>query len=146
MGNNKLEELRKRRAKVEGGGGEERIEAQHAKGKLTARERINLLFDEGSFVELDAFVKDKCVRVGMENVDAPSEGVITGYGLVDGRPVYAYSQDFTVMGGSLGEVHAKKICKVQDLALRMGSPIVAMNDSGGARIQEGVGADRKSVV
>ena len=140
MGNNKLEELRKRRAKVEGGGGEERIEAQHAKGKLTARERINLLFDEGSFVELDAFVKDKCVRVGMENVDAPSEGVITGYGLVDGRPVYAYSQDFTVMGGSLGEVHAKKICKVQDLALRMGSPIVAIYDSGGARFQEGVGA------
>ena len=140
MGNNKLEELRKRRAKIEEGGGKERIEAQHAKGKLTARERINLLFDEGSFVELDAFVKDKCVRVGMENVDAPSEGVITGYGLVDGRPVYAYSQDFTVMGGSLGGVHAKKICKVQDLALRMGSPIVAMNDSGGARIQEGVGA------
>lgn len=140
VGNNKLEVLRNRKAEIKRGGGEKRIEAQHAKGKLTARERINLLFDEGSFVELDAFVKDRCIKAGMENVDAPSEGVVTGYGLVNGRPVYAYSQDFTVMGGSLGEVHAKKICKVQDLALRMGSPIVAINDSGGARIQEGVDA------
>ena len=140
MGNSKLEELRSRRARIEGGGGEKGIEAQHEKDKLTARERINLLFDEGSFVELDVFVKDRCIRIGMEDVDAPSEGVITGYGLVGGRPVYAYSQDFTVVGGSLGEVHAKKIRKVQDLALRMGAPVVAMNDSGGARIQEGVDA------
>lgn len=137
---NKLEELRNRRAKIEEGGGKKRIEEQHSKGKLTARERINLLFDEGSFVELDVFVKDRCTTVDKKAVDAPSEGVITGYGLVDGRPVYAYSQDFTVMGGSLGEVHAKKICKVQDLALKMGAPIIAMNDSGGARIQEGVDA------
>ncbi|HZK56828.1 MAG TPA: carboxyl transferase domain-containing protein [Clostridia bacterium] len=140
MGNSKLEELRGRRAEIEGGGGKKRIEAQHAKGKLTARERLDLLFDEGSFVELDVFVKDRRIRPDMKNVDAPSEGVVTGYGLVDGRPVYAYSQDFTVMGGSLGEVHAEKIHKVQDLALRMGAPIVAMNDSGGARIQEGVDA------
>lgn len=140
MGINKLEDLRNRKAKIEGGGGEKRTEAQHAKGKLTARERMDLLFDEGSFIELDAFVKDRCISIGMENVDAPSEGVVTGYGLVDGRPVYAYAQDFTVVGGSLGEVHAKKICKVQDIALKMGAPIVAMNDSGGARIQEGVDA------
>lgn len=137
---NKLEELRSRRAKIEEGGGQKRIEEQHSKGKLTARERMNLLFDEGSFVELDAFVKDRCITVDKDCVDAPSEGVITGYGLVEGRPVYAYAQDFTVMGGSLGEVHAKKICKIQDLALKMGAPIVAMNDSGGARIQEGVDA------
>ncbi|MFW5647692.1 MAG: acyl-CoA carboxylase subunit beta [Candidatus Alkaliphilus sp. MAG34] len=140
MDNSKLEELRSRRAEIEGGGGKKRVEAQHAKGKLTARERLDLLFDEGSFVELDVFVKDRRIRPDMKNVDAPSEGVVTGYGLVDGRPVYAYSQDFTVMGGSLGEVHAEKIHKVQDLALRMGAPIVAMNDSGGARIQEGVDA------
>lgn len=140
MGSSKLEEFRSRRARIEGGGGEKRIEEQHTRGKLTARERMNLLFDKGSFVELDVFVKDRCVRIGMEKVDAPGEGVITGYGLVDGRPVYAYSQDFTVVGGSLGEVHAQKIRKVQDLALGMGAPIVAMNDSGGARIQEGVDA------
>jgi len=137
---NKLEDLRNRKAKIQEGGGEKRIASQHAKGKLTARERINLLFDEGSFVELDAFIKHRCVNFGMEKVDSPGEGVITGYGLVDGRPVYAYAQDFTVVGGSLGEMHAKKICKVQDLALKMGAPIVGMNDSGGARIQEGVDA------
>lgn len=140
MSLNKLEDLQNRKAKIMQGGGEKRIASQHGKGKLTARERINLLFDEGTFVELDAFVKHRCTNFGMEEVDAPGEGVVTGYGLVDGRLVYAYAQDFTVVGGSLGEMHAKKICKVQDLALKMGAPIVGMNDSGGARIQEGVDA------
>jgi len=140
MSVNKLEELRQRKEKIQAGGGEKRIADQHGKGKLTARERINLLFDEGSFVELDAFVKHRCVNFGMEKVDSPGEGVVTGYGQVDGRLVYAYAQDFTVVGGSLGEMHAKKICKVQDMALKMGAPIVGLNDSGGARIQEGVDA------
>lgn len=136
----KLEDLMQRKSKVEEGGGAKRIAAQHERGKLTARERINLLFDEGSFVELDAFVKHRCVNFGMDEIEVPGEGVVTGYGLVDGRPVYAYAQDFTVLGGSLGEMHAKKICKVQDLALKMGAPIVGLNDSGGARIQEAVDA------
>ena len=136
----KLEDLKQRKTKVEEGGGAKRIAAQHERGKLTARERINLLFDEGSFVELDAFVKHRCVNFGMDEIEIPGEGVVTGYGLVDGRSVYAYAQDFTVLGGSLGEMHAKKICKVQDLALKMGAPIVGLNDSGGARIQEAVDA------
>ncbi|KAB3532390.1 methylmalonyl-CoA carboxyltransferase [Alkaliphilus pronyensis] len=137
---NKLEELRQRKSKIQLGGGEKRIASQHQKGKLTARERINLLFDEGTFVELDGFIKHRCVNFGMEKVEAPGEGVVTGYGQVDGRLVYAYAQDFTVVGGSLGEMHAKKICKVQDMALKMGAPIIGLNDSGGARIQEGVDA------
>ena len=120
-------------------GGANRIEKQHKAGKLTARERINLLMDPGSFIELDAFVKHRCNEFGMEAVDAPAEGVVTGYGTVDGRLVYVYAQDFTVIGGSLGEMHAKKICKVLDLAMKMGAP-VGINDSGGARIQEGVDA------
>ncbi len=132
---NKLEDLRQRKEKILLGGGEKRIASQHEKGKLTARERINLLFDEGTFVELDAFIKHRCVNFGMEKVDAPGEGVVTGYGQVDGRLVYAYAQDFTVVGGSLGEMHAKKICKVQDMALKMCAPIIGLNDSGGARIQ-----------
>ncbi len=140
MAMDKTEDLRQRKAKIELGGGEKRIADQHNKGKLTARERISLLFDEGTFVEIDAFVKHRCVNFGMEKVDSPGEGVITGYGQVDGRLVYAYAQDFTVVGGSLGEMHAKKICKIQDMALRMGAPIVGLNDSGGARIQEGVDA------
>jgi len=137
---NKLDELRKRREKVLSGGGAKRIEKQHASGKLTARERINLLFDEGTFVELDAFVKHRCTNFGMEKVDAPGEGVVTGYGMVDGRLVYAFAQDFTVVGGSLGEMHAAKIVKVQENALKVGAPIVGLNDSGGARIQEAVDA------
>ncbi|SFH73665.1 methylmalonyl-CoA decarboxylase alpha subunit [Tindallia magadiensis] len=137
---NKLEEMQQSKAKIQQGGGEKKIASQHEKGKLTARERLNLLFDENTFVELDAFVKHRCVNFGMENVEAPGEGVVIGYGQVDGRLVYAYAQDFTVVGGSLGEMHAKKICKVQDLALKMGAPIVGLNDSGGARIQEGVDA------
>lgn len=140
MANHKLEDLRQRRQKIEAGGGAKRIEKQHAKGKLTARERINLLFDEGTFVEIDAFVKHRCVNFGMEKVESPGEGVVTGYGMVDGRLVYAYAQDFTVVGGSLGEMHANKICKVLDNALKVGAPVVGMNDSGGARIQEAVDA------
>ena len=140
MSINKLEELRKRRQKITEGGGAKRVEKQHAKGKLTARERINLLFDEGSFVELDAFVTHRCTNFGMEKLEAPGEGVVSGYGKVDGRLVYAFAQDFTVIGGSLGEMHASKICKVMDNALKVGAPIIAMNDSGGARIQEAVDA------
>jgi len=140
MSINKLEDLRKRRAGIEAGGGAKRIEKQHAKGKLSARERIALLFDEGTFVELDAFVKHRCTNFGMEKVDAPAEGVVTGYGQVDGRLVYAYAQDFTVVGGSLGEMHAAKICKVMDNAIKVGAPVVGLNDSGGARIQEAVDA------
>ncbi|BEP30176.1 acyl-CoA carboxylase subunit beta [Helicovermis profundi] len=136
----KLQDLRQRKEKIALGGGEKRVQKQHEKGKLTARERINLLFDEGSFVELDAFVKHRCTNFGMEKVDAPAEGVVTGYGKVDGRLVYAYSQDFTVVGGSLGEMHAAKICKVMDNAMKVGSPVVGLNDSGGARIQEAVDA------
>ncbi|SHH47839.1 methylmalonyl-CoA decarboxylase subunit alpha [Tepidibacter thalassicus] len=136
----KLDVLREKRKNIELGGGEKRIQKQHNAGKLTARERLNLLFDEASFVELDAFVKHRCTNFGMNKVNAPGEGVVTGYGKIDGRLVYAFAQDFTVVGGSLGEMHAKKIEKVIDLALKMGAPIVGLNDSGGARIQEGVDA------
>ena len=140
MSVNKLDDLRQKKAKILAGGGTKRIEKQHASGKLTARERLDILFDEGSFVELDAFVKHRCTNFGMEEVDAPAEGVVIGYGKVDGRLVYAYSQDFTVVGGSLGEMHAAKIVKAMDNALKMGAPIVGLNDSGGARIQEAVDA------
>lgn len=140
MSTEKLEDLRRRHAKILEGGGEARLEKQKKAGKLSARERINLLFDEGTFIELDAYVKHRCTNFGMENVDAPGEGVVTGYGKVDGRLVYAYSQDFTVVGGSLGEMHAAKICKVMENALKLGAPVVGLNDSGGARIQEAVDA------
>ena len=110
------------------------------KGKLTARERLNVLFDEGSFVENDVFVSHRCTNFDMADTKAPGDGVVTGYGTVDGRLVFAYAQDFTVLGGSLGEYHAEKIVKVQGMALKMGAPIVGLNDSGGARIQEGVNA------
>ena len=136
----KLTELQYRRNKIENGGGEAKIKKQHDSGKLTARERIDALLDEGSFVEIDAFVSHRCIEFGMDKVEAPGEGVVTGYGTVDGRLVYVYSQDFTVVGGSLGEMHAKKICKVMDMAAKMGAPIIGMNDSGGARIQEGIDA------
>ncbi len=135
---NKIEELRSKKEKLELGGGQKRIDSQHAKGKLTARERIKLLFDEGSFVEMDTFVSHRCTNFGMENVEAPGDGVVTGYGTIDGRLVFAFAQDFTVLGGSLGEYHAEKIVKVQNMALKMGAPIIGLNDSGGARIQEGV--------
>lgn len=134
----KINELIETSKKIELGGGKERIERHHNSGKSTARERINMLFDEGSFVEIDKFVKHRSTNFGMEKVDAPADGVVTGYGTVDGRLVFVYAQDFTVIGGSLGEMHANKIAKIQDMALKMGSPIIGMNDSGGARIQEGV--------
>lgn len=136
----KLTELQYRRSIIEKGGGEAKIKKQHDANKLTARERINALLDPGSFVEVDAFVTHRCTEFGMDCVEAPGEGVVTGYGTVDGRLVYVYAQDFTVIGGSLGEMHAKKICKVMDMAAKMGAPIIGMNDSGGARIQEGIDA------
>jgi len=136
----RIEQLLQARKEIELGGGEKGIKKQHERGKLTARERINLLLDEGSFVEIDAFVKHRSTNFGMEKTKAPADGVVTGYGTVDGRLVFVYAQDFTVLGGSLGEMHANKICKVQEMALKMGAPIIGFNDSGGARIQEGVDA------
>jgi len=120
------------------GGGADRIQKQHEGGKLTARERLDKLFDPGTFVELDLLIEHRCTNFEMPTTETPGDGVVTGYGYVNGRLTYAFSQDFTVIGGSLGEMHAKKITKVQDLALKMGAPIVGINDSGGARIQEGV--------
>lgn len=136
----KIELLHKKLEVVKQGGGEKRIAKQHANGKMTARERITKLFDEGSFVEIDQFVKHRCVNFGQEKKELPGEGVVTGYGTVDGRLVYAFAQDFTVEGGSLGEMHAAKIVKIQKLALKMGAPLIGINDSGGARIQEAVDA------
>ena len=120
------------------GGGERRIEQQHAKGKLTARERIGLLLDEGSFEEWDRFVEHRCGDFGMEQQKIPGDGVVTGYGAINGRLVFVFSQDFTVFGGALSEAHAEKICKVMDQAMKVGAPVIGLNDSGGARIQEGV--------
>ena len=136
----KLDELQQKRSVIEQGGGPDKIKKQHDSGKKTARERLAMLFDEGSFVEIDAFVKHRCNEFGMSKTEAPGDGVVTGYGTVDGRLVYAYAQDFTVIGGALGEMHAAKICKVMDMAVKMGAPIVGINDSGGARIQEGIDA------
>ncbi|MDF2564259.1 MAG: methylmalonyl-CoA carboxyltransferase [Massilibacillus sp.] len=136
----KIDLMRAKQAKVMLGGGVDRIEKQHAKGKMTARERMNMFFDEGTFVELDQFVTHRCTNFGMEKKSLPGEGVVTGYGSVNGRLVYAFAQDFTVEGGSLGEMHAAKICKVLDLALKMGAPVIGINDSGGARIQEAIDA------
>ena len=140
MSQEKLNLLNKKRETVELGGGQKRIDKQHQSGKLTARERLNKLFDENTFIELDAFVNHRCSNFGMENQEIPGEGVVTGYGKVDGRLVCAFAQDFTVLGGSLGEMHAKKIGKVMDMAVKVGAPVVGLNDSGGARIQEGVDA------
>ncbi len=134
----RLDDLRARRARIEAGGGEERIARQHAAGKLTARERLAELLDPGTFVELDRFVSHRATAFGMDKEEAPADGVVTGYGAVGGRLTYVFSQDFTVFGGSLGEGHAQKICKIMDLALKNGAPVVGLNDSGGARIQEGV--------
>lgn len=136
----KINDMHEKQEKIKLGGGTKRIEKQHAKGKLTARERIEKLLDPDSFVELDQFIKHRCVNFGMEKQENPGEGVVTGYGTVDGRLVYIYAQDFTVTGGSLGEMHAAKIVKVLDLALKMGAPVIGLNDSGGARIQEAVDA------
>jgi len=140
MGADRLDELRDRERKAKALGGSERVEKQHKSGKLTARERLDLLFDPGSFHELDLFVQHRATLFGMDKVVVPAEGVVTGYGTVNGRHVCAFSQDFTSMGGTLGEMHAKKICKVMDLAMKLGVPIVGFSDSGGARIQEGVDA------
>lgn len=137
---NKLDQLRKKKEQLAQGGGEKRIQAQHAKGKLTARERLDILYDQDSFVEIDAFVKHRCSNFGMDEKELPGDGVVTGYGQIDGRLVFAFAQDFTVSGGSLGEYHAEKIVKVQDMALKMGAPIVGLQDSGGARVEEGVAA------
>lgn len=137
---NKLDELLKFKAEIALGGGQKKIDTQHASGKLTARERLNVLYDEDSFVEMDVFVSHRCHNFGMEEKKSSGDGVVTGYGMVEGRLVFAYAQDFTVLGGSLGEYHAEKIVKAQNMALKMGAPIVGLNDSGGARIQEGVNA------
>ncbi|MDH4350722.1 MAG: acyl-CoA carboxylase subunit beta [Gemmatimonadota bacterium] len=134
----KLEQLQRLRDEAEQGGGPDRIAAQHAKGKLTARERIDLLVDPGSFVEFDRFVVHRATDFGLADQRPLGDGVVTGYGRVDGRLVYVFSQDFTVFGGSLAEAHAQKICKIMDLAVRNGAPVIGLNDSGGARIQEGV--------
>ncbi|MFX0064182.1 MAG: acyl-CoA carboxylase subunit beta, partial [Candidatus Hermodarchaeota archaeon] len=133
----KIKELEEKKAQAELGGGKERIEKQHEKGKLTARERLALLLDEGSFVELDKFVVHRLSEFGMEKTKIAGDGVVTGYGTIDGRLVFVYAQDFTILGGSLGEMHGNKICKVMDMAMRQGAPIIGLNDSGGARVQEG---------
>jgi propionyl-CoA carboxylase beta chain len=133
-----IEQLEKKRAAARLGGGEKRIAAQHAKGKLSARERLSLLLDEGSFEEWDMFVEHRCVDFGMADNKIPGDGVVTGYGMINGRLVFVFSQDFTVFGGALSEAHAEKICKVMDQAMKVGAPVIGLNDSGGARIQEGV--------
>ncbi len=134
----KLQQLRERKQQAQLGGGEKRIAAQHAKGKLTARERIELLLDPGSFEELDMLVMHRSHDFGLDKQRIPGDGVVTGYGTIDGRLVYVFSQDFTVFGGSLSEAHGQKICKIMDLAMKNGAPVIGLNDSGGARIQEGV--------
>ncbi|MEH7392993.1 acyl-CoA carboxylase subunit beta [Bacillus sp. JJ1474] len=134
----KINELYDRRREIELGGGDERIAKQHEKGKLTARERIDLLVDPGTFVELNPFIEHRCTDFGLDGQKGPGDGVVTGYGKVNGRPIFLFSQDFTVFGGALGEMHAKKIANVMDLAAKNGAPFVGLNDSGGARIQEGV--------
>ncbi len=133
-----IAEMDQRRAAARLGGGQKRIDAQHAKGKLTARERLQVLLDEGSFEELDMYVEHNCTDFGMEDQRVPGDGVVTGSGTINGRLVYVFSQDFTVFGGSLSERHAQKICKVMDTAMKVGAPVIGINDSGGARIQEGV--------
>ncbi len=138
MARNRLEEVRQRHAAAEAGGGEERRRRQHAEGKLSARERIELLLDEGTFEELDKLVRHRCRDFGMEEQIIDGDGFVTGWGLIHGRLVYVFAQDFTVFGGSLSETNARKICKIMDLALKNGAPVIGLNDSGGARIQEGV--------
>ncbi len=134
----KIKQLRELKAQALLGGGQKRIDAQHAKGKLTARERLDLLLDEGSFEEVDMLVRHRSTEFGLDKQRFLGDGVVTGYGTVEGRLVFVFSQDFTVLGGSLSEAHGKKICKIMDLAMKMGAPVIGLNDSGGARIQEGV--------
>ena len=134
-----IRRLDEKRAAAKLGGGQRRIDAQHAKGKLTARERIELLLDEGSFEEWDLFVEHRCTDFGMDQAEkVPGDGVVTGYGTINGRLIFVFSQDFTVFGGSLSETHAAKICKIMEQAMKVGAPVIGLNDSGGARIQEGV--------
>src|SRR5258708_939467 len=133
-----LKRLEEKRAAARAGGGERRVAAQHSKGRLTARERIELLLDADSFEEWDMFVEHRSTDFGMAEQRVPGDGVVTGYGTVNGRLVFVFSQDFTVFGGSLSEAHAEKICKVMDQAMKVGAPVIGLNDSGGARIQEGV--------
>jgi propionyl-CoA carboxylase beta chain len=133
-----LEELENRREEARAGGGEKRVAAQHSKGKLTARERLDVLLDEGSFEEYDMFVTHRAVDFGMAETKIAGDGVVTGWGTINGRLVYVFAQDFTVFGGSLSETHAKKICKIMEMAMKNGAPVIGLNDSGGARIQEGV--------
>src|SRR5512141_3078943 len=133
-----LEQLEQKRAAARLGGGQKRIDAQHKKGKLTARERLELLLDAGTFEEWDMFVEHRCADFGMADNKIPGDGVVTGYGTINGRLVFVFSQDFTVFGGALSEAHAEKICKVMDQAMKVGAPVFGLNDSGGARIQEGV--------
>ena len=134
----KYDELERRNAEAQLGGGQDRIDTQHSKGKMTARERVEYLLDDGTFEEFDRFVTHRCTEFGMEKKKYPGDGVVTGYGLLDGRLVYVFSQDFTVFGGSLSGAFGQKVCKIMDLALRNGAPVIGLNDSGGARIQEGV--------
>ena len=135
---NVIDQLEDRRNKAKLGGGEKRISSQHGKGKLTARERLELLLDPGSFEEFDMFVSHRATDFGMDKTHIPGDGVVTGWGTINGRKTFAFAQDFTVFGGSLSETHAKKICKIQEMAMKHGAPIIGLNDSGGARIQEGV--------
>ena len=133
-----LQQLEEMRERARLGGGQRRIEAQHARGKLTARERLDVLLDPGSFEEYDMFVEHRTAEFGMAEQRVPGDGVVTGHGTINGRLVFVFSQDFTVFGGSLSEAHAEKICKIMDQAMKVGAPVIGINDSGGARIQEGV--------
>src|SRR5262245_56304505 len=135
-----LEKLEERRQRARAGGGQARIDTQHKRGKLTARERLELLMDKGSFEEFDMFVEHRSTEFGMEKTKIPGDGVVTGWGTVNGRSVFAFAKDFTVFGGSLSEAHANKIAKIQDLAMKARAPIIGLFDAGGARIQEGVAA------
>ena len=132
----RLNDLRARKARSEAGGGQARIDAQHNRGKMTARERLDMLLDEGTFQEIDALVEHRCRDFDMDKNVIPGDGVVTGHGKINGREVFAFAQDFTVYGGSLGEMHGLKICKVLDMALKTGRPVIGLNDSGGARIQD----------
>src|SRR3990172_5077987 len=136
--NPKVKRLSEMVARSRMGGGPQRVETQHKKGRLTARERLDLLLDKGSFREVDAFVVHRTHDFGLDEQKYSSDSVVTGWGTIDGRLVYVFSQDFTVFGGSLGEVHAEKVCKIMDMAMKTGAPVIGLNDSGGARIQEGV--------
>ena len=143
MSTDRFAEVRRRHANAEAGGGAERKQRQHSEGKLSARERIDLLLDEGTFEEMDKLVRHRCRDFGMDEQVIDGDGFVTGYGLINGRLAYVFAQDFTVFGGSLSESNAQKICKIMDLALKTGAPVIGLNDSGGARIQEGVRLARR---